>query len=228
MFRAIARYDWIRDRHLLKPDTYTNGTSAPIPDNNAAGVVRNFDVKDHGDLDSLRVRVNITHPDISQLQLQLTNPAGVTIVLKAAGTGSGANLNGWYPTDFEPAQPLSDLYGSDVGGLWRLRLIDNQSGGTGTFTSYTLETWYDDTWPVGYYNVIMSQLCGRYALTVGNQAAKTNDVVIGLLSYKTAQEKPSQVGDILWGFDPYRYDHVQMTKVIRWTLGEHFNLPMRP
>ncbi len=228
MFRSIARYDWIRDQHESKPDNYSNSTAAAIPDNNAGGVVRNYTVTQHGLLDSLRVRVAITHPNITQLRLELTNPAGVTIVLKEAGTGSGANLNGWYPTDFTPAQPLDGLYGTDVNGLWRLRVIDTQAGGTGSFTSFTLETWYDDTWPVGYYNVIMSQLCGRYALTVGDQSSKTNDVVVGLLSYKTAQEKPSQVGDILLGFDPYRYNHTQMTSVIRWVLGEHFNLPMRP
>jgi subtilisin-like proprotein convertase family protein len=228
MFRAVARYDWIRARHLPKPDSYSNTQSIAIPDNNAAGVVRTFTVREHGDLDSLRVRVNITHPNISQLRLELMNPAGVTIALKEVGTGSGANLNGWYPTDFTPAEPLSGLYGTDVGGMWRLRIYDREAGGTGTFTSYTLETWYDDTWPVGYYAVPMSSLCGRFALTPNDQASKTNDVVVGLVSNKTAQEKPSQVGDVLWGFDPYRYDHVQMTEVIRWVLGEHFNLPMRP
>jgi subtilisin-like proprotein convertase family protein len=227
MFRTIARYDWIRDRHLPKPDLYSNTQSLAIPDNNATGVVRNFTVNEHGDLDSLRVRVSITHPDISQLRLELMNSAGVTIVLKEAGTGSGANLNGWYPTDLTPTEPLAGLYGTDVGGLWRLRVIDSESGITGRFTSYTLETWYEDTWPVGYYGVLMSQLCGRYALTIGEQSSKTNDLVVGLLSYKTAPEKPSQVGDILWGFDPYRYNHVQMTQVIRWVLGEHFNLLMQ-
>jgi subtilisin-like proprotein convertase family protein len=228
MFRSVARYDWIRDRHATKPDAYSNTQAIAIPDNNAAGVLRTFTVTDHGVLDSLRVRVSITHPNISQLRLELTNPQGVTIVLKTAGTGAGANLVGWYPTDFTPAEPLAGLCGAEVAGIWRLRVIDTQSGGTGNFTSFTLETWYDDTWPVGYYNSVMSQLCGRYALTIDERSSKTNGLVVGLLSYKTAREKPSQVGDILWGFDPYRYDHVQMTEAIRWVLGEHFNLPMRP
>jgi len=228
MFRSIARYDWIRDRHLAKPDNYSNAQSLAIPDNNTSGAVRTFAVRERGDLDSLRVKVTITHPDISQLRIELSNPAGATVVLKQAGTGSGANLNGWYPTDFTPAQPLAGLYGTSVNGTWRLRIVDTVSGGTGTLNSFILETWYDDVWPVGYYDAPLSQLCGRYALTVNDAASRTNNVVLGVLSHKTAEDKPSQIGDILWGFDPYRYDHAQMTEVIRWVLGEHFRLDMRP
>jgi subtilisin-like proprotein convertase family protein len=231
MFRSVARFDWIMDQHARKPDNYVMGTTAPIPDNTTGGLVRNNTVPHHGVLDSLRVRVVLTHPDISQLRLELTNPAGVTITLKEAGTGSGANLNGWYPTDFTPAQPLSGLYGVNVNGVWRLRIIDTQAGGTGTFTSYTLEAWYNDTWPGTpgqYYSVQMRDLCGRYALTGDNRSALTDNVAVGMLSYKTAPEKPNQTGDILWGFDPYRYEHDQMVEAIRWVLGEHFGLPMRP
>jgi subtilisin-like proprotein convertase family protein len=228
MFRTVARFEWIRDRHAVTPDNYTNSTSGAIPDNSAAGLLRNYTVTEYGDLDSLRVRVNITHPNISQLRLELSSPAGVTVVLKEAGTGSGANLNGWYPTDFTPTQPLSAFYGAGVHGVWRLRVIDTVTGATGTFNSYTLETRYDDPWPVGYYVAVLQTLCGKYGLAVGEQASNTNNLVVGLLSHKTAQQKPSQVGDVLWGFDPYRFNHTQMTEAIRWVLGEHFNLPMRP
>jgi subtilisin-like proprotein convertase family protein len=226
MFRTVARFDWIRDRHAVTPDNYTNSSNGSITYNNPLD--RIYTVTEHGDLDSLRVRVNITHPNISQLRIELSNPAGVTIVLKEAGTGSGANLVGWYPTDFAPAQPLSGFYGTNVHGVWRLRVTGTVAGVTGTFNSFTLETRYDDPWPVGYYNADMVTLCGRYGLAVGGQSATTNNVVVGVLSHKTAQQKPSQVGDILWGFDPYRYNHAQMTEAIRWVLGEHFNLPMRP
>lgn len=233
MFYAYARFDWIRNKHLTKPARQNSSPPAgQINDNDPAGALLTFNSLNHGTLDSLRLRVNITHPAISQLRLELTNPAGVTVVIKEAGTGSGANLVGWYPTDFTPANPLTPLYGGDVYGNWRLRIIDTQTGGRGSFGSTAsptaLETWFDDPWPVGYYTQNLNQLCGRYALNQGATSARSHGVMIGLNSWKTAVDKPSQVGDILWGFDPYRFDHAQMKLAIRWVLGEHFNLFMRP
>jgi subtilisin-like proprotein convertase family protein len=237
MFHAVARFDWIKAQHARKPDTYTTATNQAIniTDNSPAGIVIPVvatptpGVKEHGLIDDLRVRVQLTHPvSISQFRIELVSPAGTVVVLKEAGTGSGTSLTGWYPTDFTPAEPLSGLVDAQVFGNWRLRVIDTVAGGTGRFLAWSLEAWYDDTWPADYYLADLRQLCGRYALTANNTSARTNGVVVGLLSYKTATEKPSQVGDVLWGFDPYRFDHAEMTEAIRWVLGEHFNLPMRP
>ncbi len=85
----------------------------------------------------------------------------------------------------------------------------------------------NDTWPEGYYSVPMSQLCGRYALE-NLDTAKTDGQVVGFLSYRTIDAKPSGRADVVWGFDPYRLDHGAMTDAIRWVLGEHFGLAMIP
>jgi RimJ/RimL family protein N-acetyltransferase len=85
----------------------------------------------------------------------------------------------------------------------------------------------EDTWPEGYYSVPMSQLCGAYALA-NLDTAKTNDQVVGFLSYQTIDAKPNGRADVVWGFDPYRLDHGAMTEAIRWVLGEHFGLTMLP
>jgi hypothetical protein len=85
----------------------------------------------------------------------------------------------------------------------------------------------EDTWPEGYYSVPMSQLCGAYALE-NLDTAKTNDQVVGFLSYQTIDAKPNGRADVVWGFDPYRLDHDAMTDALRWVLGEHLGLTMLP
>lgn len=86
-----------------------------------------------------------------------------------------------------------------------------------------------DTWPDGYYDDEVWNLptiCGPRALAVGNRSALTNNRVVGFVANKTAPNKPSQVGDVILGFDPYRFDHDQTRRMVRWILGEHFGLVM--
>ena len=52
--------------------------------------------------------------------------------------------------------------------------------------------------------------------------------VAGALSHKFEATKPTGLGDVYWGFDPYRFDNAQMTEAIRWVLREHFGLAMYP
>jgi len=86
-----------------------------------------------------------------------------------------------------------------------------------------------DTWPTGYYGGpgqdSLTSLCGTRALNSTGQAI-THDRPVAFLTNKTVAAKPSRVGDVVFGFDPYRFDHDEMTRVIRWVLGEHFGLDM--
>jgi len=96
----------------------------------------------------------------------------------------------------------------------------------------------DDTWPSGYYGgpgqPILDSLCGARALGPNQTQAITNDRVVGFITHKTAPFKPSEKGDVVFGFDPYRYHDSDSTRpqhmaeVIRWVLGEHFGLQMNP
>ncbi|MCB1182124.1 hypothetical protein KDM41_01740 [bacterium] len=69
--------------------------------------------------------------------------------------------------------------------------------------------------------------CGPLALDpYGGQiygTAKTNGRVFGYMSYKMIQDKPNQKADVFWGFDPYRFDHEESRKAIRWVL-QYFGL----
>ena len=55
----------------------------------------------------------------------------------------------------------------------------------------------------------------------------TNDQTFGYFSYKMVEEKPNQKADVYWGFDPYRFDHEETKKAIRWVL-DYFGLQIDP
>ena len=57
--------------------------------------------------------------------------------------------------------------------------------------------------------------------------ARTEGVPVGFLTHKTEYLKPSRKGDVVWGFDPYRFDWAEMRRAVRWVLGEYFGLVMR-
>jgi len=48
--------------------------------------------------------------------------------------------------------------------------------------------------------------------------------MVGLLSHKSELAKPTRGGDVLWGFDPSRFDQTKIRKAIRWVLGQEFGL----
>jgi len=83
-------------------------------------------------------------------------------------------------------------------------------------------------WPMGAYTTLeLNSYCGQMALTdyegITNGSARTTGLTYGYASYKRIADKPSQKPDIYWGFDPYRFDHTETKKAIRWVL-QYFGL----
>jgi hypothetical protein len=90
----------------------------------------------------------------------------------------------------------------------------------------------DEGWPSSLYsNIRLDQICGPMALTtlvdggevISKGSARTNGLSYGFMSYKTVVDKPGGKPDVYWGFDPYRFDHVETQKAIIWVL-ENFGL----
>jgi len=84
-------------------------------------------------------------------------------------------------------------------------------------------------WPASQYSATeMDAMCGPLGLSDYEGQPKgtsvTNGQVYGWLSYKKTADKPSGAPDIYWGFDPYRFDHEQSRKMIRWALRSVFQL----
>jgi len=87
-----------------------------------------------------------------------------------------------------------------------------------------------DTWPVGYYGddgqPDLDDLCGYEALIQDRSASRTNDQVTAFVTRKYLENKPGGVGDVVLGFDPYRFDHQSMREAVHWILGQHFGTTM--
>ena len=72
--------------------TYTNNTSANIPDNNTSnGLSSEIIITDSFQITDVNVTVNINHTYISDVKITLTSPAGEIIVLKDNGADNSNN-----------------------------------------------------------------------------------------------------------------------------------------
>jgi hypothetical protein len=85
-----------------------------------------------------------------------------------------------------------------------------------------------DNWPDGYYfGSMMRDTCGEFSLNsyegLPDASARTNNQIVGFLSYKMTESKPSRKADVYWGFDPYRFEPTETKKAVRWVL-QYFGL----
>lgn len=132
-----------------------------IPDNNANGVTNIIGSSVNGTLADVDVWVQVNHTRVSDLQVQLTSPAGTTALLvdRPGLPGSGCNgdnvdavlddeatqsaetqclnlpaLSGF----LVPNSALTAFDGQAASGNWGLRVSDRQGGQTGTFLRWCL------------------------------------------------------------------------------------------
>jgi subtilisin-like proprotein convertase family protein len=124
---------------LAVPDAGTLVTTLPAP--LSGGPIQDVDV-----------RLDVTHPDVSQLKVSLVSPAGTVVRLAANGTGPNftntrfddeasakfAAGTGPYTAAYRPVETLARLDGEDASGVWTLRIEDTTAGGTGTLNNWAV------------------------------------------------------------------------------------------
>ena len=120
---------------------------------------------------------------------------------------------------------------------WQAQMCDEQPCLEPMFRAYTRFDWVDDLhaqagdpdWPLSVLSPWSQVIdrCGAYAVEIGGRTAITGKTV-GFLSHKLDDARPGRPADVVWGFDPYRFDNQQTRRAIRWLLGEHFGLLMKP
>ncbi len=118
---------------------------------------------------------------------------------------------------------------------WQPQQCDGQPCLEPMFRMYSRFDWIqdlhvangDNAWPapeIPWWE--LPDRCGHHALGPDGRTRTTGQIT-GFLSHKTVATKPGGRADVLWGFDPYRFDHTRIRGAIRWVLGEHFGLPRR-
>jgi hypothetical protein len=120
---------------------------------------------------------------------------------------------------------------------WSPQICDSGPCVEPMFRIYSRFDWVDDLheavgdpdWPATIYDTGQLEIvCGQYALDPQGDRTRTLGQVTGLIAHKFDDGVPSGMGNVLWGFDPYRFDHGPIEQAIHWVLGEHFGLVMRP
>ncbi len=131
-------------------------TSSDVPKSLGDGVTTpsTITVNQGGKLRSIKVKVGgLTHPDLTQLKLELRAPDGTKILLADARPGTSytnttfaeagpsiLSASAPYTGTFAPQGLFSDLLNKDIGGVWRLEISDAAGGAAGgTLTAWSLD-----------------------------------------------------------------------------------------
>jgi len=111
--------------------TYTNGTDVNIPDNNATGVTSSITVSGRtgNGQASTPVQVNIVHPYIGDLIVDLVAPDGSVYNIHNRTGGSADNIN---------KTVNINLSGEALNGTWRLRAADRAAADVGYINSWSV------------------------------------------------------------------------------------------
>ncbi len=130
-------------------------TPLQIPDADIEGLSASVLVGDIGNVENLKVSVNIAHPSIRDLTLALESPSGIIIDLltqscdfydqniDATFEDSGVQFNCSFSPpvisgNIKPVTAFNNLYGENAQGKWTLKVIDNVAEDTGTLESWSI------------------------------------------------------------------------------------------
>jgi subtilisin-like proprotein convertase family protein len=114
----------------------TSGTWI-IPDNTPEGVSSPILMNLRLVVESLKVHVDITHPFIGDLQVNLIAPSGKAVTLHSREGFSSDNI----VTTYEGGV-LEEMRGEGLNGEWQLQAIDFATRDSGTINSWSLEATY--------------------------------------------------------------------------------------
>ena len=131
--RAIARL-------CQGAPVHQTGAAQPalsIPDADPTGVSSFIGLTEGGTSKELAVAVDITHPFVGDLRVELVAPSGRHVLLADREGGSSDNLIARFESDAHAG--LRSLVGEDVRGNWVMRVSDLAGRDIGKFNSWRLE-----------------------------------------------------------------------------------------
>ncbi|MHB8078656.1 MAG: hypothetical protein ACYDIE_05310 [Candidatus Krumholzibacteriia bacterium] len=138
---------------------------------------------------------------------------------------------------------LDEIYDTNITqrptAIIKQRLSDGRLAMEPMWRQYSRFDWVDDThalrgdpgWPYFYPDGVtpywnetsLAKVCGKYGLNLQTRSV-TGGAVVGLISRKFESTKPGGNPDVVWGFDPYRFDKVKIKQAIRWVLRDEFGM----
>ncbi len=121
---------------------------------------------------------------------------------------------------------------------WQPAVCDEEPCLETMFRAYPRYDWVSDLqqaagktdWPRSLFpgpNDLQS-ICGHAAISPISGRTLVEGQSLAFISHRLEENKPNRRGDVVWGFDPYRFAHEPVRQAIHWVLGEYFGLTMRP
>ena len=133
---AMARIYKANRLPSLQNKTFDSGltTFLAIPDNKASGVTRTIDVSEDLTIENLFVQLSITHPDTSEVGIEITSPGGTRSILLniRSATKEGLNRAGGVTLG------SNAFYSEKTKGTWTLKVLDSLPNNVGTLDSFKL------------------------------------------------------------------------------------------
>lgn len=120
-------------------DSINNGAAVPIPDNNATGITRTLNVGGSGDIEQIRLYVDIHHQRRADVRVRLVHPDSTTVTLNDVGASTRPDLIAVYPDTRQYAEDVTALLGKPSAGTWQVIVSDHASGMTGELRYLALE-----------------------------------------------------------------------------------------
>jgi subtilisin-like proprotein convertase family protein len=113
--------------------TNTSGTiNLAIPDHSATGVESTITVATTNIIESVQIKVSITHNFLGDLALELKSPKGTTSRLLHVNS----NINDANLSDFTLLS--NAFYGEPANGVWTVKVVDGATGHTGNLTNWKI------------------------------------------------------------------------------------------
>jgi subtilisin-like proprotein convertase family protein len=107
----------------------STSVASAIPDNNATGISRTFNIVSTAPLEEVLVDLNITHTYRGDLEATLTSPSGTSSRLFIRSATDGGQDIVWKFTS-------NAFWGENPAGTWTLKVADVYSADTGTWNNY--------------------------------------------------------------------------------------------
>lgn len=129
-------------QHLTFEDSLNTGTPVSIPDNNATGVVRSFNVSDPRVINHVRVYTRVVHDRRGDIEILLESPTGTFVNLKTVNSGDEddyTDVIGVFPDTRQYDDDITVLHHRHIAGLWKVHVRDRVATNTGTLNYLALE-----------------------------------------------------------------------------------------
>lgn len=123
-----------------QPSQTATGEQSPnmaIPDNVAGGVSSTINIAKSGIIRRIKASVDIEHPYIGDLQVELLSPTGRRAILHGRAGGPSDNIVASYDSN-RPGE-LANLVGLPMQGNWVLRVADQAAADVGKLRSWRIE-----------------------------------------------------------------------------------------